>query len=109
MRAVRGNADEAALRASLPRELIVEVGEVRIGMTHVPGPRAGRERRLSTRFTGCAAVVYGHTHLPQVELVDEVWIVNPGSPTERRSASSRAMLLLEIAGERIQPELIELP
>jgi uncharacterized protein len=67
--AVYGNMDEPALRESLPAERVVEVEGV-----HIPGPAAGREERLAARFPGCAAVVYGHTHLPQVELVGDVWI-----------------------------------
>jgi uncharacterized protein len=65
--AVCGNADEPALRAALPRELVVEAGEARIGMVHIPGPAARRGERLVRRFPGCDAVVFGHTHLP-VEL-----------------------------------------
>jgi predicted phosphodiesterase len=60
------------------------------------------------RFPGCAAVVYGHTHQPQVARVGEVWILNPGSPTERRRAPSHTMLVLELTDGRIEPELIEL-
>jgi putative phosphoesterase len=107
--AVFGNADEPALRELLPRELIVEPGGVRIGMAHVPGPRAGREQRLRARFPGCAAVLYGHTHVPQVELDDGVWILNPGSPTERRSAPAWTMLELRIEQGKLEPLLIELP
>jgi putative phosphoesterase len=96
------------LREALPRDLVVEAGGARIGMVHVPGPRAGRETRLASRFPGCAAVVYGHTHVPQVEQFDDVWILNPGSPTERRSAPVHSMLELEIAGGEIRPELVTL-
>ena len=106
--AVHGNVDEPALRTLLPRERVVEVGEARIGMTHVPGPRAGREARLAARFPGCAAVVYGHTHVPQVERLDDVWILNPGSPTERRKAPTRTMLELSGLGGDIVPELVDL-
>ena len=48
--AVFGNADEPAVRELLPKELVVEAGRVRIGMAHVPGPRAGREERLVKRY-----------------------------------------------------------
>jgi putative phosphoesterase len=106
--AVHGNMDDAALRERLPQTLVVETGEVRIGMTHDPGPRAGREERLARRFPGCAAVVYGHTHVPQVARAGDVWILNPGSPTERRRAPKHTMLVLEIIAGRIRPELIEL-
>src|SRR5262249_9434614 len=81
--AVRGNADWPEVRERLPDQRVVEVEGVRIGMVHVPGPRAGREERLVARFPGCDAVVYGHTHYPQVDRLAETWILNPGSPTER--------------------------
>jgi uncharacterized protein len=105
--AVFGNADEPAVRALLPKELVVEAGGARIGMAHVPGPRAGREERLAKRFPGCDGVVYGHTHLPEVTREGSVWILNPGSPTERRKAPSHTMLLLEIRAGKIRPELLE--
>lgn len=105
--AVHGNMDDEALSERLPAMLVVEVGGLRIGMTHDPGPRDGREARLASRFPGCAAVVYGHTHQPQVERVGAVWILNPGSPTERRRAPSHTMLVLEVADGEIVPALIQ--
>jgi uncharacterized protein len=107
--AVFGNVDDPVLRAQLPEELVVPMEEVRVGMTHVPGPRQGREERLLQRFPGCDAVVYGHTHAPQLERRGAVWILNPGSPTERRRSPSRTMLELRIQGKTIEPSLIQLP
>jgi predicted phosphodiesterase len=78
-------------------------------MTHDAGPRVGREARLTARFPGCAAVVYGHTHAPQVERVGGVWILNPGSPTERRRAPERTMLDVSLSAGRLVPELVSLP
>jgi len=95
--AVFGNMDEPALQAALPERRVVEVEGARIGMVHIPGPRAGREERLASWFPGCDAVLYGHTHEPQLERHRGVWILNPGSPTERRRAPSRSMMVLEVA------------
>jgi putative phosphoesterase len=106
--AVYGNMDEPRLRESLPKERVVEVESVRIGIVHIPGPRAGREARLAGRFPGCAAIVYGHTHIPQVERFGDVWILNPGSPTERRRGPVHSMLVLEVAGAVIRPQLVTL-
>ena len=106
--AVYGNMDEPSLRESLPKELVVEVEGMRIGIVHVPGPAAGREARLAARFPGCEAVVYGHTHVPQVERFGEAWILNPGSPTERRRAPVHSMLVLEVEDGEIRPELVTL-
>ena len=106
--AVFGNMDEPALKAGLPKERIVEAAEVRIGMVHIPGPRVGREARLVARFPGCDAIVYGHTHVPEVERHENVWILNPGSPTERRSSPERTMLELVVSGRNLAPTLVSL-
>ena len=105
---VHGNMDEPALKESLPEWRVVTVEEVRIGLVHVPGPAAGRPERLAAWFPRCDAVVYGHTHVPEVTRRGSMWILNPGSPTERRRAPSRAMLVLEIAGRELRPDLIAL-
>lgn len=106
--AVFGNMDEAALRESLPRDLVVEAGGAKIGIVHIPGPRVGHEARLVARFPGCDAVVYGHTHVPEVERHEGVWILNPGSPTERRSAPVHSMVELEVDAGEIRPRLVTL-
>lgn len=100
--------DEPELRTLLPRSRVVEAGGVRIGMLHIPGPRQGREERLAARFRGCAAVVYGHTHSAEAVRHGEVWILNPGSPTERRRSPARTMLELVAAGGELTPELVTL-
>ena len=105
---VYGNMDEPALKATLPHERVVEVDGARIGMVHIPGPRVGREARLAARFPDCGAVVYGHTHVPQVERFQHLWVLNPGSPTERRTAPIHAMVVLTIRRGRLTPELVRL-
>jgi uncharacterized protein len=105
---IAGNMDEPALKELLLRERVVEVEAARIGMVHIAGPRAGREARLAARFPDCHAVVYGHTHVPQVERFQHLWVLNPGSPTERRSAPAHSMLMLRVDGEAIEPELVRL-
>lgn len=108
LEAVHGNMDEPALRSLLPAERVVDLGDVRIGVVHDGGPRQGREARLTARFPGCRAVVYGHSHLPQVAEHDSVLILNPGSPTERRRAPAHTMIELEFGSGGPVPRLIEL-
>lgn len=92
--AVHGNMDDATLRATLPRETTVEVEGLSIGIVHDGGPATGRHERLRSRFPGCDVVVYGHSHLPEVAQSSGVWILNPGSPTERRRAPSHTMIVM---------------
>ena len=108
VQAVYGNADEPALRAELPKELVLEAEDARIGVVHVPGPLAGRAARLRRRFPGCDAILFGHTHLPLVEQEEGVWLLNPGSPTERRRGPFHSFLLLRVEGRRVEPELVRL-
>jgi uncharacterized protein len=106
--AVAGNMDEPALMELLPERRVVSVARARIGMVHVPGPAAGRAARLVAAFPGCDAIVYGHTHSPDVSRVGDVWVLNPGSPTERRGAPARAMLMLDVRSGEIRPEVVTL-
>jgi uncharacterized protein len=105
---VAGNMDEPALKEALPKQRVVEVGGFRIGMVHDAGPRVRREARLAARFEDCEAVVYGHTHVPQVERFQHLWVLNPGSPTEKRAAPSHSMIVLTVKRGRLTPELVTL-
>lgn len=109
VQAVQGNMDDLQLRKSLPLQLTSEIEGVRIGMVHVPGPADGRAERLGAAFPGCDAIVYGHTHLPELTRHGGSWIVNPGSPTERRRAPHRSLAVLEIDERSVRPELVVLP
>src|SRR3954447_22703039 len=51
--AICGNVDNAAVRAVLPARLELDLDGVRVGMTHSPGPRDGRLRRLQRAFPAC--------------------------------------------------------
>jgi uncharacterized protein len=92
---VCGNMDERALRAILSERVVVEVEELRIGLVHDPGPARGRHERLLGAFPDCDVVAYGHTHMPEVSRAGERWILNPGSPTERRRAPGHTMIVLD--------------
>jgi putative phosphoesterase len=105
---VVGNMDEAKLRQLLPDRRVAEVEGARLGIVHTPGPSVGRGERLVAASPGCHAVVYGHTHVPDASRVGDVWVLNPGSPTERRGAPTHAMLMLAIDSREIRPEVVTL-
>lgn len=105
LHAVCGNVDTPAVRALLPDRLELELGGLRIGMTHVPGPASGRLARLRAAFPGCRAIVFGHTHMPYHGEHEGVQVFNPGSPTERRRAPARTTGSARIEGGEIAFEL----
>jgi uncharacterized protein len=98
---VQGNMDEPAARTLLPTTLVVEHAGLRIGVVHDGGPRRGRHERLVERFPDCHLVAYGHSHQPELARVADCWIVNPGSPTERRRAPTRTMAVVEDGEPRL--------
>src|SRR5262245_10821496 len=104
--AVHGNMDEPDVRRRLPEERVVHVGGVRIGMVHIPGPAAGSAERLTARFPDCEAVVYGHTHVAETVRRDDVWLLSPGSPTERRRSPARSMLVLTLERGALDVDLL---
>jgi putative phosphoesterase len=93
--AVLGNND-AALRGVLPERLLVEADGVRIGMVHDSGPTKGRAARIRRMFPDCDVVVFGHSHMPVNEAgVDGQWLLNPGSPTQRRRSPAHTIGVIE--------------
>lgn len=101
---VHGNMDEPSVREALPGRLVVESEGLRIGLVHDAGGRTAREDRLRMLFPDCNVLAYGHTHMPEVTRVGESWMLNPGSPTERRRAPEHTMIVLEGG----TPELVSL-
>jgi hypothetical protein len=104
--AVRGNCDGDDL-AWLPLERVIEAGGVRIGMVHDSGRSEGRAERLARRFPGCAAVVFGHSHVPVVARDAGVLYVNPGSPTDPRGQPAPTMAVLELADGALSATLLD--
>lgn len=104
--AICGNVDRPAVRAVLPERLELELAGVRVGMTHIPGPAEARLERLHAAFPACAAVIFGHTHMPEHQAHEGFQIFNPGSPTERRRAPLHTMGVAVVAGASIDFELV---
>jgi len=101
---VAGNNDPPELVARLGRRKIVVVEGVRLGLTHGDlGPGRTTPQRALRAFedeAGLAAILFGHSHIPLVErLPDGRWLVNPGSPTDKRRQRRFSWALLEVAGD----------
>ena len=95
---VHGNVEEPRVRAALPATAEVDVGGLRIGVVHDAGAQAGRLERMRRRFPGCGGVVFGHSHIPLHEVAgDGFFILNPGSPTDRRRSPRHSMAEIVIA------------
>ena len=91
--AVRGNNDYYST-CTLPWDLLIELGGVRIYMTH--GHRLVSLMNLAYKAQECGAQValFGHTHQALCETVQGVLLLNPGSAGNFcRGGRARASML----------------
>ena len=103
--AVRGNNDDAELQESLPDVITLMVGRFSLVMLH--GDQERTARAAARRYAGQAdCVVYGHSHIPLIERVDDTILFNPGLPTDRRWRPHFGLGLLRVTADEIAPELI---
>jgi len=104
---VAGNNDPPELVERLGLIKVVELDGVRLGLTHghLGTGRTTPERARSV-FAGeprLAAILFGHSHIPLVERSREgPWLINPGSPTDRRRQPRFTWALLTLDRGTIQ-------
>jgi uncharacterized protein len=109
--AVAGNNDPPELVERLGHARVVEVEQLRVGLTHgYRGPGRTTPERAWRTFESWQppidAICFGHSHQPLVEQRDGIWLLNPGSPTDRRREPSYSFLTLDIDGRALRPELV---
>lgn len=109
---VAGNNDPTELVERFGQRRVVGVGGARLGLTHghLGVGRTTPERALAAfaDTEGLVAVCFGHSHIPVVErLPDGRWLLNPGSPTDRRRQPRFTWLFLEVEhGRLLEPRLV---
>jgi putative phosphoesterase len=106
VRAVRGNVDPPEL--DLPETLEFDFGGARIAMIHDSGRKEGRRKRLKRRFPKARVIVFGHSHIPFLEDEEELLLLNPGSPTDRRRQPRHTFALLYAEGGDVQAKILAL-
>lgn len=106
VKVVRGNLDPP--EANLPETQEFDFGGARIAMIHDSGRREGRRKRLRRRFPEARVVVFGHSHVPFLEDEDDLLLLNPGSPTDKRRQPEHTFALLHAEGGNVRTELVAL-
>jgi putative phosphoesterase len=90
---VYGNNDGAELRARLPEVALAEVDALRFAIIHETGPATRRETRADVAFPDADVLLFGHSHIPWDTVTPRgLRLLNPGSPTDRRSQPHRTYL-----------------
>ena len=105
--AIQGNTDRI-VGLDLPKTAVVEAEELKIGVIHGEVyPRADTQQlHYLAKQLDVDILVSGHSHQPKVEKVEDVLLINPGSPTVPRLAD-RTIMMLEINKKEVDVELVK--
>ena len=101
--AVRGNVDRGAWADAVPDHARLTLAGRTI---HVLHDRATLD--LDPAAAGIDLVVSGHSHRPNVETVDGVLYLNPGSAGPRRFRLPIALAIVTLSPRAIRPRLVDL-
>lgn len=109
--AVQGNCDRYAGAGAAKTEQIVAFEGVRVLAMH--GHRYYVERDSNAlcyraQELNCQIVLYGHTHISEIEAWGSLLIVNPGSPSLPRRGRKPSIAVLDITGGDYSASIITL-
>ena len=103
-----GNMDRA-YGLKLPRSTVFNIEGIKIGLNHGEVYPRGDTQQL--KYIALEMVVEvlitGHTHWPFIKEVNDVLLLNPGSPTVPR-LSDPSVMLLNIENKKLDAEIIKI-
>jgi len=107
--AVAGNMDCNMVRRQFPAKRIIDLASFKIGIAHGHGSPDNLISYVKDLFKEdkLDCIIYGHSHIPKIDYIDNVLYFCPGSPTEKVFAPYNSFGMLEV-GEKIIPTIIRL-
>ena len=109
--AVKGNCDFHEEETALLDEYIT-IENTKIWLTHGHNYEAkNREVELAwwAKQYEANVVVYGHSHIPYNNYIDNILIFNPGSPFRPRGGTKHSCGIITINPKGLKGEIIEIP
>ncbi len=103
--AVKGNCDSG----SVPTEFIFDIYDKRFFLTHGNhyGVKAGLQRLFYRACeVGAHYCIFGHTHIPYCEKINDIVFLNPGSWTWPRNEKRYAGILVSFEGNSWQSQFL---
>jgi uncharacterized protein len=105
--AVAGNVD-GGVRRRLPDTAELELAGLHVAVIHGHKLATPRPAAAAARFPDADLVVFGHSHVPAVERVEGVLVVNPGSAGRRRFANPVTVALALADNGRVDARIVPL-
>lgn len=94
---VRGNCD---YDANLPNERLIEIEQTRIYITHghLYGVKSSLTRlHEKAQSMNANVVLYGHSHIANAEIMDDILYVNPGSIAYPRGSKNPTYCIITLS------------
>ena len=98
--AVRGNTDAGPVAATLPETLTGDLSGLPFRMVH------RREDADPAWISQVRLLVFGHSHRPELSWQGQCLLLNPGACGPRRFHLPLTLAILEVADNRIVPEIL---
>ena len=105
--AVAGNTDTPELQMRLGNRTLLRLSRYMIGICHGHGKGGTTLQRAVNTFAGESvdAIVFGHSHMAYCAFQNDMLLLNPGSPTDKRRSPYYSFGILEI-GETLTARLV---
>lgn len=106
--AVAGNMDTLDIKRKYPKQEILEVEGLRIGIVHGWGSPHGILSKIlyAFRTEPLDAILFGHTHECMNREKDGMLLLNPGSLLDRVFTNRNSLGILEV-GSTLKAEIVE--
>ena len=101
--AIRGNIDQAAWANSFADQEILDIAGYKISILH-----NRNELDHDPKAAGFDILISGHSHKPNIETIDEILYLNPGSAGPRRFTLPISLAFLELTAGSILPRIHEI-
>ena len=105
LKAVAGNVDRNNLKKILNEKEIFRVNGYRIAMIHGHQLQRITPDKLSYLFPEADIIIFGHTHQPFNEKIEEKLFFNPGSSIQKRLQDKYSYGIIKL-GEKILSKII---
>ncbi len=105
---VWGNCDTAGIQNTLKEKELLTLDSYRLGIFHGHGKGKSTLDRAYAAFENdnVNIIVFGHSHQPSITTKNKVLMLNPGSPTSKRTQKWYTFILLNLSAASIEAKLV---
>jgi len=109
VKAVYGNVDSDDIVGILNESEQFCLEGLCIGLIHGCGSKGSTRNRACQAFPHAQCIVYGHSHIPGMEINEHKLLFNPGSPTDQRAYPFASYGRLHVKPGVLNAEILRLP